>query len=430
MAFRQIKTPAIANSAVTNAKLAASSVNSQTSISGADLSNDELVIYDNSATALAKITVTNLLGSGTTDNISEGSTNLYFTNGRFDARFDAYASGGTGVTLNSGAISIGQAVATTDTVEFAGVTAPLTGNVTGNLDGIVGGNTPAAGSFTTIGASSTITGNLTGNVTGNVTGNLDGIIGGNTPAAVTGTTVTGTTFVGPIDGIVGGNTPAAVTGTTITANTGLVGDLTGDVAGDVTSTGTSTFATVDINSGAIDNAIIGANTAAAGNFTTVDTTGNVTVGGNLTVSGTTTTVNSNTIELGDNIIILNNDVTGSPTENSGIEVERGTSGNARFIWDETNDRWSSEVFDGSSFVAAPVNMSAVSAAMFTGDLTGDIYASNGTSKVLESGTNGSDSTYTGDVTGDLTGNVTGNVTGDLTGDVTGCLLYTSPSPRD
>ena len=153
MAFRQIKTPAIANSAVTNAKLAASSVNSQTSISGADLSNDELVIYDNSATALAKITVTNLLGSGTTDNISEGSTNLYFTNGRFDARFDAYASGGTGVTLNSGAISIGQAVATTDTVEFAGVTSPLTGNVTGNLDGIVGGNTPAAGSFTTIGAS-------------------------------------------------------------------------------------------------------------------------------------------------------------------------------------------------------------------------------------------------------------------------------------
>ena len=33
----------------------------------------------------------------------------------------------------------------------------------------------------------------------------------------------------------------------------------------------------------------------------------------------------------------------------------------------------------------------------TGNLTGDVYASNGTSKVLESGTNGTDSTYTGDL---------------------------------
>ena len=32
-------------------------------------------------------------------------------------------------------------------------------------------------------------------------------------------------------------------------------------------------------------------------------------------------------------------VTGSPSENSGIEIERGTSTNKTFIWDETNDRW-------------------------------------------------------------------------------------------
>jgi hypothetical protein len=51
------------------------------------------------------------------------------------------------------------------------------------------------------------------------------------------------------------------------------------------------------------------------------------------------------------------------------------------------------------------------------DLTGDVYASDETSKVLENGTDGTDSTYTGDVTGDLTGNVTGDVTGDLTGDI-------------
>jgi hypothetical protein len=72
---------------------------------------------------------------------------------------------------------------------------------------------------------------------------------------------------------------------------------------------------------------------------TIDTTGNVTIGGSLTVTGTTTTINSNTVELGDNIILLNNDVTGAPTENAGLEIERGTSTNVLLRFNETSDRW-------------------------------------------------------------------------------------------
>ena len=76
----------------------------------------------------------------------------------------------------------------------------------------------------------------------------------------------------------------------------------------------------------------------------VGTSNNVTfndviVSGNLTVSGTQTQVNTETLTVDDNIIVLNNNVTGSPSENSGIEIERGTSTNKTFIWDETNDRW-------------------------------------------------------------------------------------------
>ena len=59
------------------------------------------------------------------------------------------------------------------------------------------------------------------------------------------------------------------------------GDLTGDVTGNITS-GTPTFAAIDVNGGAIDGAVIGANPGLI-NATTVDTTGNVTIGGNLTV---------------------------------------------------------------------------------------------------------------------------------------------------
>lgn len=66
----------------------------------------------------------------------------------------------------------------------------------------------------------------------------------------------------------------------------------------------------------------------------------ITLTGNLVVSGTRTYVNTTTLDVGDNIITLNADLgAATPTENAGIEIMRGTSANVQFIWDETNDRW-------------------------------------------------------------------------------------------
>ena len=74
--------------------------------------------------------------------------------------------------------------------------------------------------------------------------------------------------------------------------------------------------------------------------------------GDLTVNGTTTTINSTTVSTGDNIIVLNSDVTGTPTENAGIEVERGDSTNKQFQWNETTDRWVSDSpLQGDGFYA-------------------------------------------------------------------------------
>ena len=61
------------------------------------------------------------LGNHTTTDVAEGD-NLYFTTGRIDG----HLSGGTGVTYNAGAISVGQAVSTTSNVTFNTVT--LSGN--------------------------------------------------------------------------------------------------------------------------------------------------------------------------------------------------------------------------------------------------------------------------------------------------------------
>lgn len=65
----------------------------------------------------------------------------------------------------------------------------------------------------------------------------------------------------------------------------------------------------------------------------------VTINGNLTVNGTTTTINSETVLIADNIIVLNSNVTGTPSENAGIEIERGTSSNVQIRWNEATDKW-------------------------------------------------------------------------------------------
>jgi hypothetical protein len=81
----------------------------------------------------------------------------------------------------------------------------------------------------------------------------------------------------------------------------------------------------------------------------------LTLSGNLTVSGTRTYVNTTTLDVGDNIVTLNADLGANPpTENAGFEIMRGTSANVQFVWDETNDRWStnSQPLAVSSLVAA------------------------------------------------------------------------------
>jgi len=79
----------------------------------------------------------------------------------------------------------------------------------------------------------------------------------------------------------------------------------------------------------------------------LDVTGNAVIDGNLTVSGTTTTVNSNTVEIGDSIITLNSDETGAPSQDAGIEVERGTSPNRSLVWDESAGEWTIQQASGT-----------------------------------------------------------------------------------
>jgi hypothetical protein len=65
---------------------------------------------------------------------------------------------------------------------------------------------------------------------------------------------------------------------------------------------------------------------------------NLEVAGNLTVNGTTTAINSTTLEVADNLIVINKNQTGTPlsTMVSGLEVERGSASNYLFVFEESS----------------------------------------------------------------------------------------------
>jgi hypothetical protein len=103
----------------------------------------------------------------------------------------------------------------------------------------------------------------------------------------------------------------------------------------------------DGGDGAIDGCVIGAATAAAGSFTTVAASSNLTVGGNatvtgnLTVNGSTTTIDSTTLTIEDPMITLakNNSGGDANTFDQGLFFNRGSLSNVSFIWDESTDQF-------------------------------------------------------------------------------------------
>jgi hypothetical protein len=72
---------------------------------------------------------------------------------------------------------------------------------------------------------------------------------------------------------------------------------------------------------------------------TVTLSHNLVVNGSLTVNGDTATISAQTVTIEDNILLLNSNVSATPSTNAGIEVERGISNNVSLRWNESTDRW-------------------------------------------------------------------------------------------
>ena len=309
---------------------------------------------------------------------------------------------GTGVGVSGTAVSIGQAVATSDKPSFAGVT--LTGNsdVTGNI-------IPTADDTYDLGSSSKAW--------------KDVYIG---PGSLY---VNGQKVVEDNSGTI---TVSADDNQNVAISTGGSGDIelsptgTGqvEVKGPMQITASKAISSSDGNAIAFSNSIdvdaiesrsTDTNLTLSANGTGIVTVNDaLTVTGNLTVSGTTTTVNSETINLADNIIVLNSDFTsGTPSEDTGFSVLRGGSATKSFIWDESEDKWS-------------VGSETMVAATFEGNLTGNV---TGNTSGSSGSTTGNAATATALATA-RTIAVAGDVSGSASFDGTGNISITTTVADD
>lgn len=305
----------------------------------------------------------------------------------------ANSAAGVFSTLNSAAATITGGSVTATLVSSA---ATLTG---GSIDAMdIGVATSAIGTFSTLNsANAQITGGAISGVA-SIAVTAGGLLSSNnvaiTGGSISGTSIdlTGQTLTLGADSISGnvihsgiiseanlagtatggvGGAANAMSGYDITVGTGRTLDVSagtltlaanqisgdfvdGGTISDFASTGiddntTGTKLTISDATSTFANAITAGANAITGGLLTgtgAQINGNATITGDLTVSGSVTTINTETVTIADNIIVLNSNwADGDAAENAGLEVNRGSAANSKFIWDEATDRWSTDGAD-------------------------------------------------------------------------------------
>lgn len=235
-----------------------------------------------------EISYTASLSAFDTDDVSEGASNLYFTTARVESAVDNYIVGGTGLTYTSGTLDLD------DTTVTAGSYGSSTEIPTFTVD--------AQGRLTAAGTASI-----------------------STDLGIAGDTGSDTISLASDTLTVSGGTGVS---TSVASDT-----ITIDIGQDV-----ATSADVEFNSVATDTIKDSAGVTAI----TMDGA-NVTVAGNLTVSGTTTTVNSTTLTVTDPLVFVGNDNNTTDAVDLGLFGMYDTTGSqdlyAGLFRDASDGKW-------------------------------------------------------------------------------------------
>ena len=338
--------------------------------------------------------------SGTTDDVTEGSTNQYYTDARARGAISVTDNGGDGsLTYNS----------TSGAIDYTGPSAAeVRAHFSANDAGGDGSFSYSNGVFTYTGPSAS-----------EVRAHFSAGTGIDITAGAISTDDSAID-IHSLSGYVA-NEHIDHSSIDITAGDGLTG------GGDITTTRT-------LNVGAGDGIDVAAD-AVAVDSTVVRTSGTQSIAGaktfsddtvftgNVTINGTQTVVNSTVTTLADSIIELNRDASGAPSENAGLTVNRGSSADVNLQWDETTDVWQF-TNDGSTYQDMLTDSTARALISATSSGDGSLSYTSGTGVIAYTGP--SDTDYRGaisvtDVGGD--GSLAYNST-------TGVITYTGPSASE
>lgn len=366
------------------------------SISNAKLANSSITV-NGSATALGSAVTLD------TGDVSENG-NLYFTNERVDDRVNALITAGTNITTSyddaNGTLTINSSGKTEEEIEDI-------------VNGLVVGGTNITSTYDDAAGTLTLAGLSDANIRGLVSAGGDLSYNSSTGAfsftertdaevrglvSVTDSAGDGSLSYNSSTGVItySGISDSQVRGKISVTDSGGDGSLAyNSGTGVITYTGPSASEVrahlsagtgVGFSGGAIS---IGQAVGTSDNVSF----GDLTLSGDLTVNGTTTTVNTATLNVSDNIVVVNNDVTGTPSEDAGLEVERGTSSNVSLLWDESEDEWTFGSYN-------------VKASSFEGSLTGNASTASSAAQLTTA--------RTISLGGDLSGSASFNGTGDIT----------------
>ena len=321
--------------------------------------DDVLKIYSGTASAWVAVGSTEYISDAVADLLDAGS-GIYLN----------YNDPSNSLTItNTGVLSL------TGTASEVEVSASA-GNITLSLPSTINADTSGnAATATALQNSRTISlgGDLSGSASFNGTSDITitANIGANSVAL--GTDTTGDYVAGATAG----------SGIDITGSGGEGSSLTISNTGVLSVAGTTNEITVSASAGNVtiglpDNVTVG---------------GDLIVTGDLTVSGSTTYLNTATLQVEDNLVVLNSNVTGAPSVDAGIEVERGDQPNSSFYWDESEGKWTAS--NGSAAFAVSLaghthtssditNFSeavedAVDSLVIDTDTVGFVYTDNGAS---------------------------------------------------
>lgn len=344
-----------------------------------------------------------------TDEVSEGSTNLYYTDARVKSKLntEGVLSGSvqvsTGGDLSGNATNVtvtavqGVAVTSAEVTQIANIGSTT---ISGTQWGYLGALDQALGTvdsvtFTDLSLDGNLSINTNKFVVTNATGNT----------AIAGTLgVTGAVTLSSTLNVSGALTVTAdIDADDVTINDW--GSISASLAAiesgaqalslsDVVTVGSTTSDDITVRSIQIGTDAANEISTTSGNLVidsaggTVTIDDNLTVAGNLVVQGTTTTVDSTNVNIGDRILTLN---AASTADDGGIQVidTVGTAGTGSLLWNASSDYWYAGV-SGSTHhrLATYTNASPTADAIVkidaNGRLVGSSISDDGSAVVISS----------------------------------------------